>query len=815
MNEYSYFSRNSRTTKADILKFLQNKIKFSKIEKLLYFTVNEWGKSEEKIIQRIKHDFSESKIIIRSSAIGEDSLSSSMAGNYLSVPDIDSASCEQVKNSINSVICSYTEKRNNNLKNQILIQTQTTQIVSSGVIFSNTPDIGAPYYIINFEDGSSTDQVTKGLSKNSIKIFRKCQNNEIPKKWNNLINAVKEIESVLQYNFLDIEFGIRSNGEVIIFQVRPITSINEQTIKNLDEQVENLIKKNIKKYTQLRKNFGSEKNKIIFSDMADWNPAEIIGSNPNFLDFSLYRFLITDKSWYEGRKLIGYQNLKKVNLMEKFGNKPYINVNLSFNSLIPKKINKKIVNKLIVFYLNKLEKNPQLHDKIEFEILFSCYELTVDERLKELKEYGFISRELKLIKNELLKFTNDIIESFPTLRKNFDDSLDKMSENREKIIQKINTTKNDHYEIITYIEKLLLDARKLGTIQFSAMARIAFMASAILKSLKRKNIVSDEFIQNFMNSLKTPLSEIQNDLELYSNKKMSKKEFLGKYGHLRPGTYDILAMRYDKNKKIFDDIKYIKKVTNNPQVNDSDKIEKILLKNGLDFREIGFLNFVREALEQRERLKFEFTKNLSYALELISMIGKDFGISKTDLSNLDIKEIINGKDLSCKKLKEEWKKKIRINQIIKSKNNFLQLPPIIFNEQDFKIITHYTSKPNFITDRIIDGELIYLSSTSQMNPSKKIVLIENADPGYDWIFTKEPKGLITKYGGVASHMAIRCSELRLPAAIGCGEILFEKIYHANKILLDCKNEQIFVLQNEKLDEHMEEKKILKFLGYIK
>ena len=37
------------------------------------------------------------------------------------------------------------------------------------------------------------------------------------------------------------------------------------------------------------------------------------------------------------------------------------------------------------------------------------------------------------------------------------------------------------------------------------------------------------------------------------------------------------------------------------------------------------------------------------------------------------------------------------------------------------------------------------------------MFIENADPGYDFLLVKM-KGLITKYGGLNSHMAIRCSE---------------------------------------------------------
>nr|AIE93127.1 Phosphoenolpyruvate synthase/pyruvate phosphate dikinase [uncultured marine thaumarchaeote AD1000_31_G03] len=102
-----------------------------------------------------------------------------------------------------------------------------------------------------------------------------------------------------------------------------------------------------------------------------------------------------------------------------------------------------------------------------------------------------------------------------------------------------------------------------------------------------------------------------------------------------------------------------------------------------------------------------------------------------------------------------------------------------------------------------------------MSMENKILLIENADPGFDWIFTKNPAGLITKYGGVASHMAIRCAEMALPAAIGCGEIIFSRLVSSSKIELDCKNQQIFILEQEKEDQYVKEQIVLKSLGYIK
>lgn len=83
------------------------------------------------------------------------------------------------------------------------------------------------------------------------------------------------------------------------------------------------------------------------------------------------------------------------------------------------------------------------------------------------------------------------------------------------------------------------------------------------------------------------------------------------------------------------------------------------------------------------------------------------------------------------------------------------------------------------------------------------------------VIHKNISGLITKYGGVASHIAIRCAELGLPAAIGCGDILFEQLENTQKVLLDCKHHQIIILEKNTEDNYSEEKKLLKSLGYIK
>ena len=85
------------------------------------------------------------------------------------------------------------------------------------------------------------------------------------------------------------------------------------------------------------------------------------------------------------------------------------------------------------------------------------------------------------------------------------------------------------------------------------------------------------------------------------------------------------------------------------------------------------------------------------------------------------------------------------------------------------------SEPSYISLSRVNTDIVLEKNFNTESLDGKIVFIQSADPGYDWIFSYGLSGLTTKYGGVASHMSIRCSELNLPAAIGCGELFFNKL----------------------------------------
>ena len=96
--------------------------------------------------------------------------------------------------------------------------------------------------------------------------------------------------------------------------------------------------------------------------------------------------------------------------MVSFCGLPYIDIRVSFNSFIPASLDEKISEKLVNYYIDRLVDDPSKHDKVEFDIVFSCYTLDLPERIKVLSGYGFTDREIQEITDALRNVTNGIID---------------------------------------------------------------------------------------------------------------------------------------------------------------------------------------------------------------------------------------------------------------------------------------------------------------------------------------------------------------------------------------------------------------------
>lgn len=785
-------------TKADILDVLISRTKQSVIDKFFSFTVEEWYKNPSGVLKKIKEGGLRDILIIRSSSIEEDKAGGTLAGVYKSILNVPTVNENRIKAAIIEVIDSYYQKSNDNPLNQVIVQNQLVGAKLSGVVFTQDPKTGATYYAIEYDDITGETNLVTGAGKRKyFCVSRLACSSLLDKRWLDILAAVKEIEGIFKDKALDIEFAVDNSSIIHIFQVRPLIPGEQRECCEQD----------IKKALDNASNFYSEQSKTgekIYSDMSDWNPAEMLGSRPSILAVSLYRFLVTKIAWSKARRDMGYHDATSKELMVVFAGKPYIDVEASLLSFTPANLPESIRNRLVKYQLHKLRENLHLHDKIEFEIAFTCSDILTPGRTASLIEHGFSQGEIDNIDASLINLTQLLLKNIPVYITQSRQLLEELAIEREQRLDKINKDRSTGLKDILSLIKILLEkCRDYGVYSFAQLARLAFVGNYLLQQSVHAHILSNEEHEKFYASIKTIASNIKEDRQALSKGQISEKAFMDKYGHLRPGTYDITAPRYDQMPQLVffngkETVTEIEKEVFKPGKETLDKLEEALKKAKLELNADFFLDAVKDAAEWRETAKFEFTRTLSDIIEMIAGLGKRLDFDRKDMAHIDIETLISAEtmDKNIAEIQDLLKEKISENKIRRKTRNCLLLPQVVTSGKDFWFFSAFEPKPNFITGKVVEAPIAVIDELSENNLLElkgKIVVIEAADPGYDWIFLRGIAGLVTKYGGVASHMAIRCLELNIPAAIGCGDILFERLKNVNIICIDAKEEKIAMI----------------------
>ena len=773
-----------KKSKGEVLIDLKNyNLKF-KIPKTVLINVEDWKKNKQEIYKGIKNILC-SNIVIRSSSRNEDNQEKSNAGKYLSFLNVNLNKKKYFYNCVNRIINSYSDSYSS--KDQILIQEMVIDINSSGVAFTRDIENGSNYYVINYDDVTGkTNTVTSGqgnYSNRILYIYKKFNNQIKSKRFKKLIDCIKDLEKKIGLDTLDIEFAINNKLEIYLLQVRPISTENKWD-KKKDKEINSSIFRSEKKINSIFK----KKNKIynsntILGNMPDWNPVEIIGKHPSQLSVSLYRFLITDNIWAKARALMGYKNITGNKLMYLICGQPYIDTRLSLYSFLPKSIKSSISKKIVNHGINLLKKFPFLHDKIEFEISIPSFNFSSNRKVENLFHKVLQKKEKNFFLNEIKKLTKKVIENKGKY------SIEYCIGEVEKLNYQF---EKDNKININNLDYLIKKCRDVGTLNFSILARHGFIAKSFLNSLIQKKVLKKNEVDSFEQNLNTITTQMLNDATQVKSKGINKKKFMKKYGHLRPGTYDISSKRYDQMKNFKFNARRKKTRPFKLSKIEKSKINKLLKKNGFKLNSDKFLDYIKSSLILREYSKFVFTKYLSLILEIIAKFGQKKNISRQDISNIDVNNFLNKKFLKFNK--SDLNKLIKRNKNRQNLNKQIKLPSLIIDKSNLRVVPFQVNLPNFVTRKKIEGDYIYLDKLKNIkNLHNKIIVIENADPGYDWIFAYNILGLVTKFGGINSHMAIRCSELSIPAVIGCGEQIFSDIISDQKkeIFIDCSASLIY------------------------
>jgi phosphohistidine swiveling domain-containing protein len=765
------------STKAKTLKSLENRLDSARIAPLYFFTVQDWNKNKPGCLDKVTSLLGLGPWVVRSSCGREDTMESANAGAYETILNVK---LDGLENAIKKVIESYGHAA---LDDEILIQPMLLNVVRSGVAFSHDPSTCSPYRIINWAEGANTAAVTGGLGGNVWQQAAKS-NVPTPPKFDPIVSLIDELLSIVGEVPIDCEFAItqESEGEVLwLLQVRPLilNSICQSDADQFErlKLIEDKVAKGIKPHPFL------VGERTVYGIMPDWNPAEMIGIRPKPLALSLYRELITDAIWAYQRNNYGYRNLRSFPLMQHFQGLPYIDVRVSFNSFIPADLDDALAKKLVDNYIDRLLVKPELHDKVEFEIVFSCYTLDLPQKLERLKTAGFSEEECTKIANSLRNLTNNIVHHENGLWRSDEKKLDILNSRRTDL-------SNSSLELFDRLYWLIEDAKRYGTLPFAGLARAGFIAVQMLKSMVSIGVLSISDEEAFLADVSTVGSKMAKDRAI-----MDKEEFLSIYGHLRPGTYDILSPRYDEADKLYFD--WDEPIASAPvsepfalTISQMREISRLLALHGLDPDPVKLFDFMKAGIELRELAKFHFSKNLSDTLSLIAEIGDKYQFTREDLAfcSIDIfKELHVGandpRDLISQGIAQG---KARYNETLK-----ISLPPLISGPNDIWAFESPESTPNYITQLNVTAAVTGASDIKSMRG--KIICIPNADPGFDWIFSHGIAGLITAWGGANSHMAIRSGELSLPAIIGTGEKLYKLWSSANMLKIDCAAKRVEIV----------------------
>jgi len=764
------------STKARTLAALQGQIASARIASLAYFTVTEWRRDRGACLALVQRVLGGQVLIVRSSCEREDCAGNSNAGAFLSLPNI---STPHFEDAVERVIASYGEAQPGD---EVLVQPMLRNVVRAGVAFSHDPNTCAPYRVVNWSEGEDAAFVTGGRGG---RVWQQAAASPVapPRELGGVLDLIEELLS--RYGVpVDCEFAVtvEPTGEVLwLLQARPLSlgRVSESAADQAArlEKIHEKVTRGIAPHPFL---MGS---RTVYGVMPDWNPAEIIGLRPKPLALSLYRELITDSIWAYQRHNYGYRNLRSFPLMLHFFGLPYIDVRVSFNSFVPGDLDEQLANRLVDYYVDRLLAEPTLHDKVEFEIVFSCYTLDLPERIERLAEAGFAREEREVIAGSLRRLTNRIIHSKEGLWRQDAAKLKTLDERREELL----SASGDPLERIYW---LLEDGKRYGTLPFAGLARAGFVAVQMLQSLAAVGAFDQADHDAFLAGILTVSREQARDRAM-----LDRTTFLARYGHLRPGTYDILMPRYDEAPDLYFDwnerlpapepIRPFSITL--PQMRE---LVRLLDAHGLETDPIGLLDFLQAAIELRELSKFHFTRNVSDALALISAYGGHWGFSPEELAYSDIaafRELYvaaaRPSDVLAASIEQG---KARYNETLS-----LALPPLIVRPDDVWAFEWPATAPNFITQKQVTAAVVNGERRRALEGA--IVCIPNADPGFDWLFAHPIAGLVTAWGGANSHMAIRAAELDLPAVIGVGEILYRRWSAASRLHIDCAGRRVEAL----------------------
>lgn len=740
------------------LRRLQARLAHAEIPAFRVVSLRQWRSSRQHFLQQCHDELGGSLLAVRSDAASEDQVDSSQAGRFRSHLNVDA---HRLEAAIEDVFLSLPGVPDD----QVLVQHMVEKVAMAGVASTHRIHDGAPWYCIEVSDGD-TASVTAGRSTGRLHAIQR-EVVDLPEARQQLsagvrqaLDLLREVEVIHHGQPLEIEFALGAGDRAgadpsaYLLQVRPIV------LSQWRRQARKVV------FPELGFLFEPDPApevagpQTVLSLMADWNPAELLGAHPRPLALSLFQYLISEDVWWQARTELGYAPAPKggLSLLHVWLGRPMVDVRRSANSLLPAGLPGELRARLVQHFVTTLQARPELHDKVEFEVY---------RTIRDLKCRSDLAAQWSDVLG--VKGWSQWEEGLGQLARRLT-SADAGSTFRQHWLR-ICQLSMAPQEPMGWRERL--QRSRQGSHSFAVLARLAFIGEAQLRSaVQREALAPDRALW----------------LKAVARQRFASFSPPGHAGLnalMRPGLFDILEAPVSANLLVGEFVTGVEAGAFLPSQAETRSLTGLLREAELPLTACNWVEFVQATASAREWAKQVFSADLSMALELIALEFQGMGLDRETASWLRLDQLMTGlaDPQGHGSSLGDWAHEA---QMLHAGQAMQMVRPVLWDPAQRHVVDSYSTMPNFIGGRAVRGHLVLEPRPDHpaTELQNAIVLLQQADPGFDWLFTHPIAGLITVWGGANSHMAIRCAERGLAAAIGCGEQVLVKAKKARRATID-------------------------------
>lgn len=746
--------------KSGALAWFASQLRTGRIPPFQAWPVHQWRSHPASILTACEQQFGDTAALaVRSDAGAEDSPWNSRAGEFLSLlnvaPSQRGTSIDTVANSLPG----HPDDR-------VMVQAMVSFILFAGVASTHRVADGAPWYCLDIAPHDSAAVTSGRASGRQLAVAREEAlaadgMRALSPPETLALALLQEVERLANAQPLEIEFAITRDAgrlQAWLLQARPITlagrwpSAAHPTLCRLPS---------LDFLNAPDPIPGMMGQRTLLSLMSDWNPAELLGAHPRPLALSLFNRLIGHGIWWQARAELGYAKPHDplIPLLRPLHGRPLVDVRRSANSMLPRALPVQTGQRLVDLWIDQLDAQPELHDKVEFQVYRTVRDFCPAKVMARHWSPLLGAAAWEHWESALGALTRNMTAIGP-------------GSSLARYLGAIGRLEDESVQGGDWAG--LLAACQRGTLAFAALARIAFAAEAQLRSAIALNALSPERA--------TALRAAGRSSPVRSGSGADAASFIARHGHLRPGTFDITQRTWAASA-------YRPPLARSApappafELRGAERrdLQTLLHEAGLTLDADAWVRFVQQSASGREWGKFVFSRHLSAAMDcILAMLGRS-GLDSDCASWLTVEQLIQGQDLPAARQARYWHAMAHAAQLQHRAEGMLIISPILRGHADRVVADSLGVLPNFVGQNVATGPVVVLEQAQAGAPAPlrdAIVVLRQADPGFDWLFDFGIAGLITAWGGANSHMAIRCAEFGLSAAIGCGEAVYARATQA-------------------------------------